>query len=140
MPCRRQTSAVLSPASCSFSIAMICSSLNRLFICLSFRWADPTTKWRNVRAAGQPNCANGQGFTTSTDHTTHTKEKCLTKHSEKSYMIRSGDVPMVPAPYTILKNTTSKVLCCRFVCNFDRHVYRHVDNRICMLVSAMDPK
>jgi hypothetical protein len=29
MPCLRQTSAVFAPASCSFSIPMICSSVNR---------------------------------------------------------------------------------------------------------------
>ncbi|MEP0964945.1 MAG: hypothetical protein ABJQ70_00765, partial [Roseobacter sp.] len=46
-------SAVFSPDSCSLIIAMICSSVNRAFICPSFCWADSTQIWRNLRGAGQ---------------------------------------------------------------------------------------
>jgi len=33
---------------------MICSSVNRAFICPSFCWADSTQIWRSFRGAGQP--------------------------------------------------------------------------------------
>ena len=32
---------------------MICSSVNRAFICPSFCWADSTQNWRSFRGAGQ---------------------------------------------------------------------------------------
>ena len=55
MPCRRHTSAVAAPASCSFNIPMICSSLNLLrFIRPSLAGSDSTEKWRHSRGARHP--------------------------------------------------------------------------------------
>lgn len=49
---RRHSSAVAAPASCSFKIPMICSSLNLLrFIRPYFAGADSTEKWRHFRGA-----------------------------------------------------------------------------------------
>ena len=39
--------------SCSLIIAMICSSVNRAFICPSFCWAASTQIWRSFRGASQ---------------------------------------------------------------------------------------
>jgi hypothetical protein len=45
------------PASCSFTIAMICSSENLLrFIRPSPRETDSTQKWRQFRGAGHEQC------------------------------------------------------------------------------------
>ena len=52
-PCLRQTSAVPSPASCSFNIEMICSSLNLLrFMRPPSIAADSTKIWRRSRGSG----------------------------------------------------------------------------------------
>uniref|UniRef100_UPI002430DE38 hypothetical protein n=1 Tax=Pseudophaeobacter profundi TaxID=3034152 RepID=UPI002430DE38 len=40
-------------ASCSLIIWMICSSVNLVFICPSFGWADSTQNWRKFRGSGQ---------------------------------------------------------------------------------------
>jgi hypothetical protein len=59
IPCRRQTSAVAMPASCSFTIAMICSSENLLrFIRPSPRETDSTQKWHQFRGARHRHFAN----------------------------------------------------------------------------------
>lgn len=59
MPCRRHSSFVGVPASCSCKIRIICSSLNRLFIVCSFYplrgWlciADSTQLWTKLWGAG----------------------------------------------------------------------------------------
>ena len=53
IPCRRHTSAIFSPTSCSLIIAIIYSSVNRAFFCPSFCWADSTQIWRSFRGSGQ---------------------------------------------------------------------------------------
>jgi hypothetical protein len=54
IPCLPARSAVLAPASCSFSTAMIYSSVNRFrFICPSFVRADSNFSWTNFLGAGQ---------------------------------------------------------------------------------------
>src|ERR1700760_2516356 len=53
MPCFRARSAVFAPASCSFSTAMICSSVNLArFICPSFIRPDSNSAWRKFAGAG----------------------------------------------------------------------------------------
>lgn len=53
IPCLRQTSAVAMPASCCFSIAMACSSLNldRFIVCLLVG-ADSAKNWRKMQGLG----------------------------------------------------------------------------------------
>src|SRR4026207_2300916 len=54
MPCLRHTSAVFAPASCSFKIAMICSSLNRLGrIVRLLPKTDSTDSWMKSRGSDQ---------------------------------------------------------------------------------------
>ncbi len=53
-PCLRHTSAVVMPASCSFTMPMICFSLNLdRFIVRLLVGADSTRNWRKMRGLGQ---------------------------------------------------------------------------------------
>src|ERR1700759_4175721 len=62
MPCFRARSAGFAPASCSFSTAMICSSVNLArFICPSFVRPDSNSFWRIFSGAGHQ-FANGRRF------------------------------------------------------------------------------
>jgi hypothetical protein len=54
IPCFRARSAVLAPASCSFSTPMIWSSVNRArFVCPSLVRPDSSSQWRKEAVAGQ---------------------------------------------------------------------------------------
>ncbi len=54
IPCLRQTSPVLAPASCSRKIPMICSSVNRLgFMSIPSQVMDSTHFWRRSRGSAQ---------------------------------------------------------------------------------------
>src|ERR1039458_10177128 len=52
MPCRRHSSPVSTPASDSFRMAMICSSLNRLFLTTPPLALAGHRKWRSHISAG----------------------------------------------------------------------------------------
>ena len=51
-PLRRHSSSALVPASCSFKIPMICSSVKRLLRILDLLAIDSTIRWRKCRGAG----------------------------------------------------------------------------------------
>ena len=52
MPCRRQRSSALAPASCYFRIPMICSSVNLALRIVDLLAIDSTIRWRKFRGAG----------------------------------------------------------------------------------------
>src|SRR6266568_3513459 len=52
IPCRRHSSSALAPASCSFKIPMICSSVKRLLRIVDLLAIDSTISWREFRGAG----------------------------------------------------------------------------------------
>src|SRR4029077_4235083 len=47
-PCRRHSSSALAPASCSFKIPMICSSVKRLLLIVDLLAIDSTISWREI--------------------------------------------------------------------------------------------
>ena len=52
-PCRRARSAVFAPASASFNIPMICSSVNLVrFIVRPLQGPDSNQSWRKIRGSG----------------------------------------------------------------------------------------
>jgi hypothetical protein len=54
VPWRRQRSCVFAPASCSFRMPMIYSSVNRLLLIVDLLAIDSTITWREFRGAGHP--------------------------------------------------------------------------------------